>query len=125
VFVSGGVAEGLRRRGAGRRLPWASYRLGRDLFERESDPFERNKVSELSYYVHILSQFMQHPREEHWQVALRVVRYLKQHPGQGILLSRACDLHLHAWCDADWARCPLTRRSLTGWLIFLGESPIS
>ena len=64
---------------------------------------------ELLYCVHILSQFMQHPREEHWQAALRVVRYLKQHPGQGILLSRACDLRLHAWCDADWAGCPLTR----------------
>jgi len=79
----------------------------------------------LSYCIHILSQFMQHPREEHWQAALRFVCYLKQHPGQGILLSSACDLCLHAWCDADWAGCPLTRRSLTVWLIFLGVSPIS
>ena len=35
---------------------------------------------ELSYSVHILSQFMQQPREDHWQAALCVVCYLKQNP---------------------------------------------
>ena len=80
---------------------------------------------DLSYSVHVLSQFMQKPRIEHWDAALRVVRYLKRNPGQGILLSSSCDLALHGWCDADWAGCPLTRRSLTGWVVFLGHSPIS
>lgn len=80
---------------------------------------------DLSYSVHVLSQFMQHPRQEHWNAALRVVRYLKGHPGQGIHLDRTSDVQLHAWCDADWAGCPITRRSLTGWIIFLGHSPIS
>ena len=68
---------------------------------------------------------MQQPREDHWQAALRVIRYLKQSPGQGILLSSACDLRLHGWCDAEWEGCPMTRRSLTGWFIFLGVFPIS
>ena len=80
---------------------------------------------DLAYTVHILAQFMQHPRRQHWEAALRCVRYLKGCPGQGILLSADCDLHLTGWCDSDWASCPLTRRSLTGWLVFLGASPIS
>ncbi|CAH9146720.1 unnamed protein product [Cuscuta epithymum] len=80
---------------------------------------------DLAYAVHILSQFMQAPRQDHWTAALRVVRYLKGTPGQGILLSSTCDLTLTGWCDSDWASCPLTRWSLTGWIVFLGTSPIS
>jgi transposase InsO family protein len=80
---------------------------------------------ELTYSVHVLSQFMHQPRQEHWEAALRVVRYLKGKPGQGILLNRNCDLKLSGWCDSDWASCPLTRKSLTGWIIHLGDSPIS
>ncbi|MCI03672.1 hypothetical protein A2U01_0024712 [Trifolium medium] len=80
---------------------------------------------ELSYSVHVLSQFMQQPRAEHWTAALRVVRYLKGNPGQGIVLDKDCDMRLSGWCDADWAACPLTRRSLTGWIIFFGHSPVS
>ncbi|CAM8938019.1 unnamed protein product [Rhodiola kirilowii] len=80
---------------------------------------------DLAYSVHILSQFMQQPREEHWEAALRVVRYLKKNPGQGILLHANSKLILEGWCDSDWASCPLTRRSLSGWFVFLGSSPIS
>nr|KYP57037.1 hypothetical protein KK1_003291 [Cajanus cajan] len=80
---------------------------------------------ELSYCVHILSQFMQNPQQDHWNVALRVVRYLKGNPGQGIVLRKDSDLTLYGWCDSDWATCPLTRRSLTGWFVLLGNSPIS
>ncbi|XP_019055744.1 PREDICTED: uncharacterized protein LOC109115810 [Nelumbo nucifera] len=80
---------------------------------------------ELSYCVHVLSQFMQQPQERHWEAALRVVRYLKGNSGQGILLRSDCDLQLYAWCDSDWASCPLSRRSLSGWFILLGKSPIS
>ncbi|CAA7031059.1 unnamed protein product [Microthlaspi erraticum] len=50
---------------------------------------------ELSYSVHILAQFMQHPRQDHWDAVIRVVRYLKLNPGQGILLSRFSNLQLH------------------------------
>ena len=41
---------------------------------------------ELSYAVHILSQFMQDPKENHLEAARKVIRCLKGNPGQGILL---------------------------------------
>ncbi|XP_020960529.1 uncharacterized protein LOC107647274 [Arachis ipaensis] len=80
---------------------------------------------DLAYNVHVLSQFIQNPHTEHWHAALRVVWYLKAHPGQGILLPKENDLQRFGWCDSDWAGCPLTRRSLTGWFIQFGTAPIS
>ncbi|WKA11295.1 hypothetical protein VitviT2T_028808 [Vitis vinifera] len=56
----------------------------------------------------MLAQFMQQPKDEHWEVTLRVVRYLKGNLGQGILLDSDYDLKLYAYCDSDWASCPLT-----------------
>ncbi|XP_019087371.1 PREDICTED: uncharacterized protein LOC109127258 [Camelina sativa] len=80
---------------------------------------------DLTYVIHVLSQFMHSPRADHWNCALRVVRYLKGTPGQGVLLSSECDLKLYGWCDSDWGGCPLTRRSVSGWFVTLGSSPIS
>nr|XP_016441934.1 PREDICTED: uncharacterized mitochondrial protein AtMg00810-like [Nicotiana tabacum] len=37
---------------------------------------------DINYDVQTLSQFMQHPKRSHWEAALRVVRYLKNAPGQ-------------------------------------------
>lgn len=65
------------------------------------------------------------PTDDHWQAALRVVRYIKNAPGTGIFLSSAQPLHLHVYADADWASFPVTRRSMTGYIAFLGNSPIS
>lgn len=80
---------------------------------------------ELCYSVHILAQFMQNLEVSHWEVALRVVRYLKNSLGQGILFKSSSQLQLRPYCDADWATCPLTRRSLTSYFVLLGDSPIS
>ncbi|RVW98342.1 Retrovirus-related Pol polyprotein from transposon RE1 [Vitis vinifera] len=56
---------------------------------------------ELSYCVHILGQFMQHPKQDHLAAALRVVCYLKGNPGHDIFLSAHCDMKLYGYCDSD------------------------
>ncbi|KAL4297703.1 hypothetical protein GQ457_12G017230 [Hibiscus cannabinus] len=56
---------------------------------------------DLAFSIHTLSQFMQQPRVEHWEAALRVVRYLKGTPGQGIFLCSDSELTLTGWRDFD------------------------
>lgn len=80
---------------------------------------------DISYSVQTLSQFLQQPKRSHMEAALRIVKYIKQNPSQGILLSSESDNILTAYCDADWAACPLTRKSVTDYIIKMGNSLVS
>ena len=53
----------------------------------------------ITYYVHVLSRFMHQPRKLHMEVALCVVQYLKNAPGQGLFFSSNSDFRLQAYCD--------------------------
>lgn len=79
---------------------------------------------DLVYVVHVLSQFMDKPRQPRLDAAHKVLRYIKQAPGQGIFLPSTGPLELRAYCDADWARCKDTRRSVSGYFVMLGCAPI-
>ncbi|GKD12422.1 cysteine-rich receptor-like protein kinase 8, partial [Tanacetum coccineum] len=54
-----------------------------------------------------------------------LLRYLLNSPGQGILLANNSAVELKAYCDSDWASCPMTRRSTTRYCILLGDLPVS
>ncbi|GKC54702.1 uncharacterized mitochondrial protein-like protein [Tanacetum coccineum] len=71
------------------------------------------------------NQFVADPRNNHLEATNRVLGYLKAIPGQGILISRAGDPVLTAYCDSDWLGCPYTRRSRTGYMLLLGGTHVS
>jgi hypothetical protein len=70
-----------------------------------------NTRPDIAYATQQLSQFLYKPTVTHYNVACRVIRYLKTSPGRGLLLSRHSDIQLLGFSDADWAGCIDTRRS--------------
>ncbi|XP_049414642.1 uncharacterized mitochondrial protein AtMg00810-like [Solanum stenotomum] len=80
---------------------------------------------DISYVAQSLSQFMHAPKKSHYEVALHVVKYIKSQPGLGLLISRKGDEKIVAYCDSDWASCPMSRRSVSGFCVKLGISLIS
>ncbi|CAH9134340.1 unnamed protein product [Cuscuta epithymum] len=81
---------------------------------------------DITYVVHLVSQFMHAPRTTHLVAVKRISRYLQGTLDHGLWLrptSRAtCVL---AYSDADWAGCPDTSRSTTGFAVFLGPNLVS
>ncbi|KAM6560886.1 hypothetical protein CsatA_030125 [Cannabis sativa] len=114
----------------------ANLRLGLDEKEKLADPTLYRRIvgklqyltitrPDISYSVNKLSQFLCTPRVTHLHAAQRVLQYVKGTPGQGIFFAADSEVKLHAYTDSDWAACPDTRRSTTGFCIFVGTSIIS
>ncbi|GJR20253.1 ribonuclease H-like domain-containing protein, partial [Tanacetum coccineum] len=80
---------------------------------------------DISYAVHCLSQFMHSPLNSHLKIAFKILRYLKGSPGLGILVAKSSGMSLKAFSDADWAKCIVTRRSVTGYCVFLNGNLVS
>ena len=68
---------------------------------------------------------MSSPRHLHLVVVRRIIRYLRGSPKRGLFFPTGSSLQLVAYSDADWVGCPDTRRSTTGWCMFLGNALIS
>lgn len=80
---------------------------------------------DIAFSVQLLSQFMQSPTTVHYQAAKKILRYLAGTTSQGILLASSSAARPQSYCDSDWASCPITRNSTTGFRIFFGDSPVS
>jgi hypothetical protein len=80
---------------------------------------------ELSYAIQQAYLFMHDPRVPHYNHVKRILRYLKGTLDHGLHINNSSPNSLTAYFDADWAGCPDTRRSMSGYCVFLGNNLIS
>jgi hypothetical protein len=76
--------------------------------------------------VGVIFRFCANPTEEYIKAVNDIYTYLKYIPSLGLYFKRKyADQELHVYVDTDWAGCPDTRRSTTGYIIKLTKSPVS
>lgn len=80
---------------------------------------------DIAFAVQQVCLFMHDPREAHLNALKRILRYVKGTISHGLRLYKSTTTSLVAYSDADWAGCPSTRRSTSGYCVFLGDNLIS
>jgi hypothetical protein len=81
--------------------------------------------SNIAYAVQQSCLHMHDSREPHLTAMKRIMCYLQRTPDYGLLLRRSSSSDLVVYTDADWAGCPDTRRSTSGYAVFLGDNLVS
>ncbi|KAI5332873.1 hypothetical protein L3X38_023002 [Prunus dulcis] len=79
---------------------------------------------DLAFAVNQVCQHMHNPRESHLAAVKRILRYLKGTLHLGLWFKKGQPL-LQAFSNADWAGCPVDRRSTSGLCVFLGPNLLS
>jgi hypothetical protein len=80
---------------------------------------------DLTYAVQQICLHMHDPRESHLAALKRLLRYVQGTVDFGLVLHRSPSAVLVVYTDADWAGCPDTRRSTSGYVVFLDDNLIS
>nr|GEY42344.1 ribonuclease H-like domain-containing protein [Tanacetum cinerariifolium] len=68
---------------------------------------------------------MHNPREPHFAALKRVLRYVQGTLDFGLHLYTSTTISLVGYTNADWAGCPSTSRSTSGYCVFLGDNLLS
>ncbi|KAL7583473.1 uncharacterized mitochondrial protein AtMg00810-like [Lactuca sativa] len=80
---------------------------------------------DITYAVQKICLYMHDPREPHFNALKRILRYLQGTVSLGLQLYTSSSQLLVAYSDADWAGCPTSCRSTSGFCIFLGHNLVS
>ena len=83
---------------------------------------------DIAFIVSFLPRFLDSYTDDHWNAALKVLRYLQSSSDLSIVYSgtetKQLTETLQVYTDSDYAGCKLTRRSVSGLLTKLNNGPI-
>ena len=68
---------------------------------------------------------MHAPRPTHFEVAYRILRYLKGSHEKGILFKRNNHFQIEVYTDADWVESATNRRSTSGFCSIVGGNLVT
>ena len=68
---------------------------------------------------------MSSPTVSHWKAVERILCYLKEAPGRGILYKKHGHTRIECFCDANWVGSKENRRSTSGYCVFFGGNLVS
>ncbi|XP_057747745.1 uncharacterized mitochondrial protein AtMg00240-like [Arachis stenosperma] len=80
---------------------------------------------EISFAIGKLNQFFEKPTTSHLKAAYRILRYIKMAPATGLFFPSKSDLLVSGFSDSDWAACPDSRRSISAYCFYIGNSIVS
>nr|GEU68348.1 ribonuclease H-like domain-containing protein [Tanacetum cinerariifolium] len=80
---------------------------------------------DISYAVQHIFLYMHDPREPHLTALKRILRYIRGTRDFGFHLYSSTTISLVGYTDADWAGCPSTRRSTSGYCVFFEDNLLS
>lgn len=81
--------------------------------------------SNIAFSVNYVYQYMNQPTNFHFKLVKHIVKYIQGTLPQGICLLANNPLVIYGFLSADWAGCPITRRSTVGYCTYLGGNYIS
>ena len=79
----------------------------------------------LMYVVSLISIFMESPKDSHWNVGKRILRYVAGTLGHGLWYTHTPDNTLTGYTNSDFASSLDDRKSTSGYAFHLGTNLIS
>lgn len=85
----------------------------------------RTTRPDIAVAVNRLSQFCCGYAEPHWQAAKDILRYLSGTIHLGLEFQPCEEITVQGYCDSDYATDKITRKSITGFVFLMNNTPIS
>jgi hypothetical protein len=80
---------------------------------------------DIAYVVQKVFLHMHDMHKQHLAAIKRILRYVKGTLSHGLQLHSSSLASMVTYTDADWAGCPVTRHSMSGFCVYLGDNLVS